>query len=54
MYVPQMHKSLASADDEKSSGLLYKRYQLSEEKTFDNLFHPDKQAIVQLVRRLHV
>jgi hypothetical protein len=50
MYVPQLNKTMASSDDEKASGMVYKRYELAEEKTFANLFHPDREAIVQLVR----
>lgn len=46
MYVPQLGKMMimASSDEEKATGMVYKRYQLSDEKTFANLFHPDKQV----------
>ncbi len=37
------------AEGKDASAFVYKRYKLSEEKTFANLFHPDKKAVVGLV-----
>lgn len=37
--------------DTKAPTAIYKRYKLSEEKTFSSFFHPDKAAIVHLVEQ---
>ena len=36
--------------EESKPSALYKRYKLSEEKTFASFFHPDKDPILRLVR----
>lgn len=38
-----------SGDSANSSTAMYKRYKLSEEKTFASFFHPDKDAMMRLV-----
>ncbi len=38
-----------SGDSANSSTAMYKRYKLSEEKTFASFFHPDKDTMVRLV-----
>jgi hypothetical protein len=50
LYVPLLSaKLLKSDEDGKAPGLVYKRYQLSDDKSFTTLFHPDKLAIMALV-----
>lgn len=43
----------AAKDDEDSKGssAVYKRYKLSEEKTFASFFHPDKDSILSIVQQ---
>jgi hypothetical protein len=40
---------LHSSEGDKEA-LTYRRYKLSDDKTFDNLFHADKDELVKLVR----
>ena len=42
-------RSSAASDDEPRHGMLYARYHLSDEKTFDSLFFSQKRALMQLV-----
>ena len=45
-----MPTSISKAGEEGApAGTLYKKYKLSEEKTFETLFHPDKAAILNLL-----
>lgn len=44
MYVPRR-----TGEERGGSTLLYKRYPLSDERTFDTLYHPDKAAVLRLV-----
>ena len=47
-----MARAAAGEDGEKNAAsAIYKRYKLSEEKTFASFFHPDKQAIIALVNQ---
>ncbi|CAD7700065.1 unnamed protein product [Ostreobium quekettii] len=45
-YSPQFPKD---ADNQYNTIILYKRYLLSEEKTFDSFFHPEKEEFLRLV-----
>jgi hypothetical protein len=36
--------------DGEGESLTYRRYKLSDDKTFDNLFHADKEELLRLVR----
>ncbi|KAG1664746.1 hypothetical protein FOA52_004754 [Chlamydomonas sp. UWO 241] len=55
LYIPVLagFTSMAakSDDDTASSAALYKRYKLSEEKTFSSFFHPEKEPICALVNQ---
>lgn len=54
-YVPVLSgfAARAASDEEgsKAPSAIYKRYKLSEEKTFASFFHPDKDAILSLVNQ---
>lgn len=39
----------AEGNDDSQKGVVYKRYQLSDEKTFASLFHPQKASLLRLV-----
>lgn len=39
----------ASSDDKSKSGMLYKKYKLSESRSFASFFHPEKEQILGLV-----
>lgn len=45
LYIPQ----LTEGRDKRGDCMTFKRYQLSEEKTFASFFHPDKPDILKLV-----
>ncbi|PNH06751.1 putative mitochondrial chaperone bcs1 [Tetrabaena socialis] len=52
MYVPVLSFFLpapAEGDTATAPSALYKRYKLSEEKSFDSFFHPEKEGILRLV-----
>lgn len=57
LYVPVLSGWMARAASNEEGGeknaasAIYKRYKLSEEKTFASFFHPDKQAIISLVNQ---
>ncbi|EFJ51652.1 hypothetical protein VOLCADRAFT_116304 [Volvox carteri f. nagariensis] len=55
LYMPVLSgfREPAAADGDSGSkpSAVYKRYKLSEEKTFASLFHPDKEAILKLVEQ---
>ena len=57
LYVPVLSGWMARAANAEEGGekntasAIYKRYKLSEEKTFSSFFHPDKQAIISLVNQ---
>lgn len=58
LYVPVLSGWAARALNTEEGGggnnapsAIYKRYKLSEEKTFASFFHPDKQAIISLVNQ---
>jgi len=47
-YTPQY--SFASKDEgDKKSKTIFKRYKLSEEKTFQSFFHPEKEELLRLI-----
>lgn len=53
LYIPVLSgfaAMMANKDEEggSSASAVYKRYKLSEEKTFASFFHPDKDSILQL------
>lgn len=48
LYMPAMGASLAS-EESSNEAPKYKRYRLSEEKTFDSLFFPEKLGLLSLV-----
>ncbi|CAD7700063.1 unnamed protein product [Ostreobium quekettii] len=48
-YTPQFSYSRGTDAEDKNTGMIYKRYQLSEEKTFDSFFHPEKEELLRLV-----
>lgn len=53
MYVPVLSSfrglRTEGEGDKSSSSVQYKRYKLSEDKSFQSFFHPEKQAILSLV-----
>jgi hypothetical protein len=53
MYMPVLSgfraPPAAEGDNAATPSAVYKRYKLSEDKTFASLFHPDKDAILRLV-----
>ncbi|DAZ95404.1 TPA: hypothetical protein N0F65_006294, partial [Lagenidium giganteum] len=50
MFVQTMEKPSGDGDDKKAdSVVVYRRYPLSEEKTFKNLFFPEKQQLLHLL-----
>lgn len=57
LYVPVLSGWMARAANTEEGGgnnaasAIYKRYKLSEEKTFASFFHPDKHAIIALVNQ---
>ena len=55
MYIPVLSGFAArAATTEEGAGaasVVYKRYKLSEEKTFASFFHPDKDPILSLVNQ---
>lgn len=48
LYTPLFSKPTLAANDENSS-MMFKRYKLSEEKTFTSFFHPEKEALLHLL-----
>lgn len=48
LYTPLFSKATLAANDENSS-MMFKRYRLSEEKTFASFFHPEKEALLHLL-----
>eukprot|EP00934_Nitzschia_sp_Nitz4_P006844 Nitzschia sp. Nitz4//scaffold67_size101165//54792//56993//NITZ4_004530-RA/size101165-processed-gene-0.59-mRNA-1//-1//CDS//3329556477//6834//frame0 len=52
MKVPEI-KLTGNDDDDNSSGIMYKRYKLSEEKTFDSLFFREKHNLLALVNNFN-
>ncbi|WIA39189.1 hypothetical protein OEZ86_005314 [Tetradesmus obliquus] len=44
LYLPVLH-----AGEGEGEGLTYRRYKLSDDKSFDNLFHADKEELLNLV-----
>jgi chaperone BCS1 len=55
LYIPVLSGFAARAataeEGAGASSVLYKRYKLSEEKTFASFFHPDKDPILSLVNQ---
>ncbi|KXZ51383.1 hypothetical protein GPECTOR_12g345 [Gonium pectorale] len=52
LYMPVLsgfRSAPAEGDAASTPSALYKRYKLSEEKTFASFFHPDKEALLKLV-----
>eukprot|EP00547_Thalassionema_nitzschioides_P015688 CAMPEP_0194231670 /NCGR_PEP_ID=MMETSP0158-20130606/322_1 /TAXON_ID=33649 /ORGANISM="Thalassionema nitzschioides, Strain L26-B" /LENGTH=732 /DNA_ID=CAMNT_0038964325 /DNA_START=71 /DNA_END=2269 /DNA_ORIENTATION=+ len=50
MYELQEPEALGSSgDNESKNGILYSRYKLSEEKTFNSLFFKEKESLLKLV-----
>lgn len=49
LYTPLFSKSGNGDGDDSSTSMLFKRYQLSEEKTFQSFFHPEKQQLLRLL-----
>jgi hypothetical protein len=51
MYTPVISSAAAaeSASDKNKACMLYKAYKLSDHRTFQSFFHPDKDAILSLV-----
>ncbi|KXZ45664.1 hypothetical protein GPECTOR_52g62 [Gonium pectorale] len=52
LYMPVLsgfRSAPAEGDGASTPSALYKRYKLSEEKTFASFFHPDKEALLKLV-----
>jgi len=49
LYMPALGTSTVGDDDSSSGTPKYKRYRLSEEKTFNSLFFPEKDSLLQLV-----
>lgn len=49
LYTPLFAGKPASNDDSGNSGMLFKRYALSDEKTFQSFFHPEKEVLLKLL-----
>jgi hypothetical protein len=51
LYLPVSLGQQGKADTAESSQdhITYRRYKLTDDKTFTNLFHPDKDTILDLV-----
>ncbi|CAD7701458.1 unnamed protein product [Ostreobium quekettii] len=49
LYTPQFSYTKSPNDEDSKSGMIYKRYQLSEEKTFASFFHPGKEELLRLI-----
>jgi replication-associated recombination protein RarA len=47
MYVPMLHGGPCTSDT--SANFIFRRYALSEDKSFANFFHPEKLQIIALV-----
>eukprot|EP00803_Ostreobium_quekettii_P009968 evm.model.scf_285EXC.12 EVM.evm.TU.scf_285EXC.12 scf_285EXC:84718-88170(-) len=46
-YTPQF--AMDADNNNNDTGMMYKRYRLSEDRTFDSFFHPEKKEILRLV-----
>ncbi|GAX76373.1 hypothetical protein CEUSTIGMA_g3819.t1 [Chlamydomonas eustigma] len=55
LYIPVMSgfaaKAVNAEEGSSAPSAIYKRYKLSEEKTFSSFFHPDKDQIIGLVNQ---
>lgn len=49
MYVPMLHGGASSSSSETPSTFIFRRYALSDDKSFANFFHPEKLQIISLV-----
>lgn len=49
MLVPAFASVKTTDDEDASTEMVFKRYRLSDDKTFSSLFHPDKEVIMKLV-----
>jgi mitochondrial chaperone BCS1 len=49
MKVPDLKISTNNNDDDSSGGISYRRYKLSDEKTFGSLFFPEKESLLGLI-----
>ena len=53
LYMPVLNgfRAPAAEDDKTTPSAMYKRYKLSEEKTFASFFHPEKAPILGLIEQ---
>lgn len=49
LYTPQFSFPEPGASEENRKQMVFKRYQLSEEKTFASFFHPEKEELLRLI-----
>lgn len=49
LYTPQFSFPEPGASEENKKKMIFKRYQLSEEKTFASFFHPEKEGLLRLI-----